>query len=247
MTTTFPLRTFLGLYSSFIACFSVLIVGEIFKLQYGIDFDVIFQTYNVLDFVIISMCLGFGSLLLGRIYRKENKQIVKISKARKILKFSLTLIVGILFVIPFLIFVYFIYMRIDLEPGSISFAPFVSGFLAGFVLLPRFISSEDHQSKPAIRGAIITGAIGMLCYSFLAALEEYIAFSGWNENIPNLWWHLDFFSSNFLMFVFSYLFSPYSLGSLLLLPLWGFFGWLAHRWLEQRQHHFWPQDLTAFE
>ena len=192
----------------------------------------------MIDLLVILICLAVMSLLLILLYGKQNGD-EKQSSLRK----TLILSVGFIALCLFVAFLFYLVANTLRSLYGISFSAFFSGFLVGIILLPRFVVSRDYNPKRAIQGGVISGAIIMFCYNLLWSIGEYISniYIDISKGIMGIWIDLDFFSSIFAEFVWGYSTTPFQLFNFVTLPLWGFIGWLAHRWFQSRQHHYAPQ------
>lgn len=255
MRTTISVRLSLGLYTGIIACLFNLIGGEITNLQHGFLGD---HGYQLFDLTILLSCLILGFLLITLLFKKANSEVKSRTRTGTAIKGILILLITIPFLFSLFLVFYYIYLRLGV-PGAnvglllnapeqgISLASFISGFLIGSIFLSRLIIVDTYGPKQAIFGSLLAGIFTVILYNFVSVIEDRLSIFQMEDIVafPGLYFGLIF---DYFLFIFvGFLYSALNYSLFILLPLWGLFGWLAHRWFYQRQHHFWPRDLAVFE
>ncbi|WP_419905088.1 hypothetical protein [Kiloniella sp.] len=248
------LRLFLGLYAGIIACLSSLLGGEITNLQHGFSAD----GYQLYDLTILLSCLTLGFLLITLLFKKAGTEVKLRTRTVTAIKGMLILLITIPFLFSLFLIFYYIYLRLGPSPaafalqlgpsgGGIDLASFLSGFLLGSTLLPRFVFTDTYAPKQVILGSMLAGTFALILYTFISAIEERLSIFQMEGILEFPGLHFKFFIEAFLYRLLNFIISIYSLSIFVILPLWGLFGWFAHRWFYQRQHHFSSQDLAVFE
>ncbi len=248
------LRLSLGLFAGIIACLSSFLDGKITNLQHGFAAG----GYQLFDLTILLSCLILGFLLITLLFKKVTSEVKPRTRTGTAIKGILILIITIPFLFSLFLIFYYIYLRLGPSPavvalqlgpsgGGISLASFLSGFLLGSTLLPRFVFTGTYAPKQVILGSMLAGIFALTLFTFISVIEERLSIFQLEGILEFPGLHFRFILEGFLYRLFNFIFSTYGLSIFVLLPLWGLFGWFAHRWLFQRQHHFYPQDLEVFE
>ncbi|MEH6631594.1 MAG: hypothetical protein V7776_12235 [Halopseudomonas aestusnigri] len=201
--------------------------------------------HSYLSIVVVNLLLG--SILFSRFYRKKE---INLNRDRKIVRRVITIILSLTCLISTLFFFYSIYLFDKTEGQTALIASTSAGFILGFSSIPRFIFSNLLNTRRAIVGTLFVGFLSILLFKLIHTQLQLNQFpsllSGSSSAFEmQLWFRFNLIDllSGFLNAILS----PVGLLSFLALPFWGLFGWLAHKTIHPRQHHFWSQDLSVFE